>query len=295
MYVLAWFTATPSLVSGHFGKYICAGKTRFNSFFKFFFLNVLETAWTLPTELTGSFYIFLVTPVIMNIKSIFLKHSFYTLSAFILYIIHSNNLLFHLGLWIAELSLTNLFRIQPRTIINTRFIIKSFFLWILRLILLYITFSFLPENSIYKEFVNAHWTNLFIHSQGVVAHQYSHSNADNISALALLILFEITPPLQRLFSTMVFRFLGKISFALYLSHGIILMGVVPQWIVWMQPEEHSSLDVQEYLIYTALVGFSVLSIVLAWGCQIFLMHLPLAFRGRCRCLCLAGIDGGRFG
>ena len=29
VYVLAWFTATPSLVSGHFGKYICAGKRAF--------------------------------------------------------------------------------------------------------------------------------------------------------------------------------------------------------------------------------------------------------------------------
>ena len=46
------------------------------------------------------------------------------------------------------------------------------------------------------------------------------------------------------------------------------MGVVPQWIVWIQPKDHSSLDVKKYLIYTSLVGFSILSILLAWGCQV---------------------------
>ena len=65
-------------------------------------------------------------------------------------------------------------------------------------------------------------------------------NGDVVSAGMLLLLFEITPKLQDLFSIWVFRFLGKISYALYLTHCIVLFAVVPRWLLYIQPEDLSA-------------------------------------------------------
>ena len=199
---------------------------------------IIGTSWTLHTELIGSFYLYLLTPVAMNIKSKFLKHNFYALVAIILYVTHSNILLFHMGLWFAELSLIGLFTIQPVRKIDIRLIIETSLLWTAKFLLVVIIFAFTASDSNYAKFLDTHWTN-------TITKSYELSNGMNgyfLSVSALLLLFEITPPLQRVFSRLVFRFLGKISFALYFCHGIILMGVIPRWILYIQPSLSTSAE-----------------------------------------------------
>ena len=120
-----------------------------------------ETSWTLPAELTGSFYLFLLTPVMVNIKSAFLRNSLYLTITIIMKLTRSYNLYFHIGLWMADLSVQGAFDAFQKS----RRILVVLFAWGIRLGLASMLVYFRVGRSwSYSKYIDRHWTNqMFSH------------------------------------------------------------------------------------------------------------------------------------
>lgn len=216
--------------------------------------------WTIPVELSGSFYLFLITLILICIPSHSHKSLFLGIVFLSLWWMNSWNVLFVAGLWIAQLSISGLF---------TK-VMQHRFTWILRIIIAILALALLTRELPLFDFINSFQSYQILSKWGQEAHfgdgvGYSvtsrrvQMNAVTLSSILILVLFEITPLLQRAFSTPVVRFMGVISFGMYLAHPFILSGLVPYLVCATQGWYLWAVHFFCFIVYLGL------SIVCGWG------------------------------
>jgi peptidoglycan/LPS O-acetylase OafA/YrhL len=201
------------------------------SFSDVFFKHSTETSynpflWTMSIELAGSFFLFATLPILKYLKN---RIAFALSAALYLFLSDSIYAMFFIGLFFA------LLRVDSNFIQKIRF--KNFLgLLILLLVVAY-------DNNLWR----------------------MHGNYDDytnrvMSIMAIYLLFAIllSQKMQKIFTMSLSKFLGKISFALYLVQFPVIMSYTSYLILFFN-EKYSYISfAQANFIIFSSVGLSVI-------------------------------------
>lgn len=177
--------------------------------------------WTITVELVGSWVIFLVTCVLISMKR--QQNFLLGVITFFMLLINSWNAVFVIGLWMAVLSNQGFYQ-KYRT-------------WRVRLPMAALAFCLMSRDLSLWHFMNnfqifqyySPWQYPGVFTRNSIRDEYFTEPHNSLTLCAFLILWilEITPWLQRLFSTAPLVFLGKISYGVYLGHPFVMLMIMP--------------------------------------------------------------------
>ncbi|KAJ3271336.1 hypothetical protein HDV01_006841 [Terramyces sp. JEL0728] len=214
-----------------------------------------KVIWTIPVELVGSWVMFLVAIVTISIP----KKKLVFLGSMILmsWYINSWASTFITGMFIAECANRGYFEKWY----------KPQWVWIVRIILLISIFTSYKARDFWGIFSSLKYSrDIFSTSKGEVGRPstqwYEPQDEKIVTALSIILLCEITPVVQEILNSDLFDFLGKISYGLYLGHGVVLLGVTSNLIVWLDhwdvnPDTRHFISFIVYWIATILLGWLI--------------------------------------
>ncbi|KAJ3103987.1 hypothetical protein HDU97_009642 [Phlyctochytrium planicorne] len=175
----------------------------------------MSAMWTLYYEYMGSLMLYLVGMVVNNLPDPSHRWIVYAIAFFSHFMTYSWVMLFIAGAIIGDMAqnshFTNLRTRSPR--LNLIIVSAMGF---------FVCFIIYKAHLFYASYFHA-FTNFF----RIYRIEASPEDVDTYAGITIVLMLEMSPFLQRTFSNVVFEFLGKISFMLYLSHGVFLSSLYP--------------------------------------------------------------------
>ncbi|KAI9140642.1 acyltransferase 3 [Paraphysoderma sedebokerense] len=176
--------------------------------------------WTIPIELKASFWVYLAALVATDLNTP-ARYLFYTVITVSSWWQLSWNSIFFLGLMFCDLSVSGEFAQLQKA--------RKSILWSLRIALF--ALFYLPQIPPVMRWMKRIFLPFLFNGKTIGLDQelmfYESPTEFNLPAAAFLLLIEITPSLRSIFSISPLVFLGKISYGLYLMHGLVLFSIVP--------------------------------------------------------------------
>ncbi|KAJ3347963.1 hypothetical protein HDU91_006666 [Kappamyces sp. JEL0680] len=193
-----------------------------------------KVIWSIPIELACSYIVYSFTLMLLSLRK--RHHLFYALAIAWFWYINSWSCVFLTGVYICQLSIDGyLARIQT-----------SKYIWLYRMALVLASLAPMTKQLplfawFHEPLAFQYYDNYFQRSTGGMIGGkasrdviwFEQDNAVSFSCASVVLLFELTPALQRLFSTRPFQFLGRISFGLYLGHPLVMWSILSWAIVFL--------------------------------------------------------------